>query len=87
MSKQIVHYDATKPAFIKIRQRATVTPIDHPDTVLVSNTMPCTTSPVQLIVYDSKGEIVCFETMNSIYKAVYPLATDVLNKMKEVVCI
>ena len=87
MTKQTVHYDASKPAFIKMRQRATVTPIDHPDTELVSNNMPCYTSPVQLIVYDSKGEIVCFETENSVYKAVYPLATDVLNKIKEVVCI
>ena len=73
-----VHYDATKPTYIVVGQRASVTPIDHPDTANVSNTMPCLTTQVQSIHRDSKGEITGFTTRNSFYKAIYPLVKEVL---------
>lgn len=77
-----VHYDATKPTYIVLGQRAAVTPIDHPDSENVSNTMPCLTTPVQSIHRDSKGEIMGFNTRNSCYKAIFPLAKDVIANIK-----
>ena len=61
--KQIVHYDNFKPTTIVVGKCATVFPIDHPDSVNVSNQVMVMTSLV--LSHDpATGE---FETQNSKY--------------------
>lgn len=63
-TKKIVHYNRNEETFIKVGLSAFITPIDHPDTDNVTNTMVARTSRV--ITYDaSTGE---FETVNTLYK-------------------
>ena len=66
MTKQVVHYRAGSAFNVHVGQRASVIPLDHPDTVLVENGYTATTSRV--VSYDANtGE---FETLNSLYKPV-----------------
>lgn len=62
MVKRLVHYDPTYPTVILLGFGAFVKPIDHDDTINVSNAKMIQTSAV--VKYDGDG---CFETMNSLY--------------------
>lgn len=66
-TKKIVHYNRNEDIFIRVGLSAFVTPIDHPDTDNVTNTMVARTSRV--LSYDeTTGE---FETMNTLYKPAF----------------
>ncbi len=47
---------------------ADVIPVDHPDSLNVTNGRIATTSKVVSSVLDEAGEVLEFETQNSIYK-------------------
>ena len=60
--KPIVHFISSNDDYIHVGNSAFVNPIDHPDTVHVSNRKPIRTSEVVAINEDG------FETKNTIYK-------------------
>jgi len=60
--KPIVHFTSSTNDYIHVGNPAFVNPIDHPDTVHVSNRKPIRTSEVVAINEDG------FETKNTIYK-------------------
>lgn len=65
MTKPVVRYDSTKPAYIKLGLCARVTPLDHPNPHgLVTNTTSILTSQVES--YDSKTG--WFTTRNTLYR-------------------
>lgn len=67
---RIVHYMANRMSYIKVGEPAIVFPINHPDTVLVSNHKEVTTSPVRAL--DAATGV--FVTENSCYVPVlFPL--------------
>ena len=68
--KKIVHFTQARiftwPGTDK--EYADVWPIDHPDTLRVSNTKAALTSQVIGAVRDASGNIMEFETQNTIYR-------------------
>lgn len=53
---------------IQVPEYADVWPIDYPDTLRVSNTKAALTSQVISSVRDAHGNIMEFETQNTIYR-------------------
>lgn len=68
--KKIVHFTKvdiyTYPASNK--KYAVVWPVDHPDRLRVSNTEAAETSEVVDVIKDANGNVVEFETLNTIYR-------------------
>ena len=68
--KKIVHFTkahlSTWPG--TNREYADVWPIDHPDTSLVTNGKAATTSVVLRSLKDADGNLMEFETQNTIYR-------------------
>lgn len=68
--KKIVHF--TKAQLFTWpgtnREYADVWPIDHPDTSLVTNGKAATTSVVLSSLKDADGNLMEFETQNTIYR-------------------
>lgn len=65
--KKIVHFTKAQwPGTTK--EYADVWPIDHPDTLRVTNTKAALTSQVISSVRDAHGNIMEFETQNTIYR-------------------
>lgn len=62
MEKKTVHYDKNKGVTV-FMNKAVLTPIDHPDSERVSNTMEVITSNV--ISWDEESGRI--ETMNTVY--------------------
>jgi hypothetical protein len=65
VDKKVVHFTGEA---VFLYGRAYVTPVDHPDTVRVTNTQVAQTSTVVAINEDGS-----FETLNSIYRPVQVL--------------
>ena len=72
--KKVVQYTVSPYTSIVVGQRALVIPVDHPDTVKVTNGVHAFTSEV--IAYNSEtGE---FETLNSRYLPAVPVPQSVV---------
>jgi hypothetical protein len=64
MEKKTVHYDIKKGVIgLSVGQCAICHPIDHPDTIRVTNT--CAVKTSRVLAIHPEG---VFETMNSLYK-------------------
>lgn len=81
--KQIVKYDAQRGVIFESwpngETRATLTPVNHPDTLFVENGKPALTSPIVRRV-DKDGT---FETKNSVYVPWYADAQRELERIAQ----
>lgn len=66
MSKKVVHYNDMHAVYGWKNGSVFLCPVDHPDTVNVSNTKPVMTSTV--VSWDKETGII--ETLNTIYKPI-----------------
>ena len=67
MNKKIVHFTGNVMFIHNPDTRAVLVPLDHPDTVNVSNTKEVITSPVVRVDTDGEGLPWQVETRNTIY--------------------
>ena len=67
MSKKIVRFTGNVMFIHNPDKRAVLVPLDHPDTVNVSNTKEVVTSPVVTVNTDGDGSPCRVETRNTIY--------------------
>jgi hypothetical protein len=72
LSKKIVHYDDKMLVQEIYGNRVVLYPVDHPDTIRVTNTTSALTSPI--VLWDKDTGVI--ETQNTIYK---PLSQKEIN--------
>lgn len=78
MKRKVVYIEVIYPRPLEIGARATVIPLNHPDTENVMNGAPCYTTPVIKINEDRS-----FETWNTLYVPMENLTDEELRQEQE----